>query len=373
MFENFVSLGSNCEVAASLNKYGLRSMAGPFDWCVSSFEGVIASLENDFADFMNYENLIVVKENGGGDIFEDVKYKIRFTHDRVTLPENDYLKMREKYQKRTECLVKMIQKPTCFVRRVAGRSELKFIAEQEKRICSIVQKYNKKNDIIFVVPKCVYEQEPIEVGLKIFLVDITEPLGIFGRKEIRKGFDTNEELIKFCIDNYNQDKRKDNLIFNLQSELELADKENISETVSAKMLENYKNRILERNEKITQLNSRLARWERVINTDYSSIEYSGKIAIYGCGAIGRTLYNYMKNDFDIIEFIDKRPRQEKYDGVPVSSIEHSISDMETLIIVVPSYDYEKIVLELAERFTFRPNTIKIEEFLVKGKVLDPYF
>ena len=56
MFQYFISLGCNCKVASSLGKYGLRSAAGPFDWCISySLKGIMEVIENEFADFMDAE------------------------------------------------------------------------------------------------------------------------------------------------------------------------------------------------------------------------------------------------------------------------------------------------------------------------------
>ena len=62
MFENFISLGGMCTVAAALSKNGLRSTSGPFDWLISPLESVITLLENDFRDFIEKENLIIDKE-----------------------------------------------------------------------------------------------------------------------------------------------------------------------------------------------------------------------------------------------------------------------------------------------------------------------
>lgn len=45
----------------------------------------------------------------------------------------------------------------------------------------------------------------------------------------------------------------------------------------------------------------------------------------------------------------------------------------TDIIIVPSYDYDKIELDLIENFSFSPKIISIEQFLAKGKIIDPYF
>lgn len=51
MFDNFISLGWKCKVAASIEKYGLRSCSGPFDWCVTEFKGVIETIDSNFSGF----------------------------------------------------------------------------------------------------------------------------------------------------------------------------------------------------------------------------------------------------------------------------------------------------------------------------------
>ena len=122
-----------------------------------------------------------------------------------------------------------------------------------------------------------------------------------------------------------------------------------------------------------RLENRLAKWEKILNTDYSCIHHAGKIAIYGCDTIGKTLYNQMKKQYTIIEFIDRRPRRDKYDGIPVNMIENTISDENTLIIVIPSHDIDAIKLELRLKLKFSPKILSVEEFLAKMKVKDPYF
>lgn len=51
MFANYISLGGECFIAASMAKYGLRSFSGPFDWCISPpfIEGVIPLLRDRFS------------------------------------------------------------------------------------------------------------------------------------------------------------------------------------------------------------------------------------------------------------------------------------------------------------------------------------
>lgn len=68
MFENFISLGYYCGVAASMSKLGIRSCSGPFDWYISEFQGVLECIENDFGDFLDVNNLEVVSN---GTAFED--------------------------------------------------------------------------------------------------------------------------------------------------------------------------------------------------------------------------------------------------------------------------------------------------------------
>lgn len=366
MFENFISLGERCLTAAALSKYGLRSTSGPFDWCFSSLEGVLALLENDFENFMDESNLIVDEENHR--TFHDKKYKITYNHDIKVSLENDYAEIKEKYQRRIRRFRIMIQKPTCFVRVVPWVNELAFIEKEESRILAAVKKYHKESDIIFVVPNYVYEYNPIQTWSKLFIVDSTIEGFNLGREEGRSFFDTNRELIDFCIQNYNPEKRKDNLIFDLRAELRYAwaNKDTCHEMGLKKNLVEYERQNIE-------LKSRLERWMRVVNTNYASIHYSGKLAIYGCGAIGKTLYNYMKNNFEIIEFIDKAPRCDVYNDVPVNTVENAISDSDTLIIIVPTYDYDKIKANLAEAFGFNPRIIRLESFLEKGEIIDPNF
>lgn len=369
MFENFISLGGDCHIAAALSKHGLRSASGPFDWCTSSFEGVLRLLENDFIDFLDYQNLRV--DMGLPKCFDDTKYHINYNHEIKDSLENDYTEIKEKYQRRIERFRIMTQEPTCFVRGIRLVRELLELVGAEERIFNAIKR-EQGNEIIFVVPRYIYEQSPIESGFKIFLVDDFVSGFDLGREESRSFFDSNPELLDYCINNYRTEKRKDNLIFDLKHELSVEREKNVN-TAAEKEICRLKKQIVKHSTINLQLNMRLAKWEKVVNTDYASIDYSGKIAIYGCGAIGRTLYNYMKREFDVIEFIDRNPRQDWYDGVPVNTIEGSISDENTLIIIVPTYDYDIIELQLKNGLGFSPQIQSMEIFLAEAKILDPNF
>ncbi len=61
--ELFISLGVRCDTADFLRQKNLRKTAYPFDWMQMSDFNVISNLiENHFADYIERENLVFVKE-----------------------------------------------------------------------------------------------------------------------------------------------------------------------------------------------------------------------------------------------------------------------------------------------------------------------
>ena len=63
MYNNIISIGFNCAIAASLRRYGLRNRTYPFDWGVSTMEGVLTAVKEKFADFLD-ESWIMEIEDG---------------------------------------------------------------------------------------------------------------------------------------------------------------------------------------------------------------------------------------------------------------------------------------------------------------------
>lgn len=359
MFENYISLGSNCNTALALSKLGLRTCKGPFDWQTSSFEGIITLLENDFKDFLKYENLVICKDNQK--TFDDIKHKINYNHDIKTNLQDDYNSIFEDYQKRIDKFRKMVKKPTCFIRICWQADELSFIKKNENRINKAIA-FNPDNEIIFVVPRFIYNRNPINIKRKIFIID-RELTGFeLGRDEGSCIFDVNNDLIEYLISNYDEQKRKDNLILALQSELEIA-KRPFKESAVIEQLK----------KEIKQLNYRLIRLTNVANADYSKVIYTEKISIYGFADIGKILYKNIKNYTNIIEFIDRSPREDFYDNIPVVKPENIKKDKDITIIVVPTYDYDSIVDDLTSNLGFTPKAIKLEEFLSTGKILGSNF
>ena len=371
MFDNYISLGARCYVAHCMSKHGLRSFSGPFDWCTSDFfEGVIPLLETDFKEFMLYKNL-KVSEEYGEKVFDDLKYKINYPHDVKKSLKEDYDGIYEKYQRRIERFRAEIRNPTCFIRGVKSIEELISIQENGERITQVIKKH-PNNEIVFIIPNFVYESYPIKLNFRYFVVDAVNYF--YDREKDRSIFDSNAELIDFLEGNYDSDKRKDNLIVDLKAELNIA-KQRATEITYYNENKGLKEQINNLVKSKQEVDSRNLRWMKLLNTDFDSIVFPKKISIYGCGAIGKIFYQRVKGYCRVESFIDKSPRQEYYDNVPVLTIEDSMrgADKETTIVIIPSYDYDAIVENITNAYGFIPKMIKLEEFLLQGRIIDPNF
>ncbi len=63
----YISLGNTCAIAYQLNKYGLRSLPFPFDWCKINIKQLNNVLSNNFN---NYDNLNVIKFSNSHKLFD---------------------------------------------------------------------------------------------------------------------------------------------------------------------------------------------------------------------------------------------------------------------------------------------------------------
>ena len=123
--EYFVSLGSDCSVALYLRDKGLRTIAFPFDWCVTSMESVLQMIENDFEDFLLETNLVFLQPatrkmvNDEKDtILEDwitpcycKKYHMLIPHDFSARGKEDLSQVKDKYQKRIARMIELLKDP----------------------------------------------------------------------------------------------------------------------------------------------------------------------------------------------------------------------------------------------------------------------
>ncbi len=86
------------------------------------------------------------------------------------------------------------------------------------------------------------------------------------------------------------------------------------------------------------------------------------VVIYGAGDIGRLLADRICNQVDIKCFLDQKPYESNYHGVPILKPSEYEYDEKSLIVVVPSYDYDRIVLNLKKLYGQKVKCISVGNF-----------
>ncbi|WP_309384263.1 DUF1796 family putative cysteine peptidase [Cerasicoccus frondis] len=123
----YIPIGIDCEISEFLRRKNLRKEALPFDWNVTPIESAFSLLENRFSDFLNPENLVYLppterllfEEEGQDvkaerDIITPVvcrKYGMLFPHDFSAAGVNDLEKVRDKYARRIQRLLELLDSP----------------------------------------------------------------------------------------------------------------------------------------------------------------------------------------------------------------------------------------------------------------------
>ena len=306
VFDNYISLGYYCGVAASMSKIGIRSTSGPFDWYISGvFKGVVSCLENDFSDFLCKDNIEVTD---AGMSLTNTKYFFQMGHEIRNSFEEEYESINEKYMRRIKCFREQIKQKTCFIRTVYNVEELKYILENQEFINDIIKRFNIDNEIIYIVTKSIFGGDR-EESYPFYLVDSYEARN---RKELRGLFEQNIKLCKFCIDNYDETHRYKNMVFDLQKE-------------------------------ICGLEYRYDLMDKIDRMDMKKIKLADRIVIYGAGRIGKYFYNKVKDTRKVLLFIDKSPKEKFYDGIPVIAYGNPLDiQLETPVVVSACYEYEEI-------------------------------
>lgn len=328
MFENFISLGWFCGTAASMSKYGIRSCSGPFDWYFSNFSGVLACMENDFADFLDKNNLVLL--DGSPKEFLDTKYGFHYNHEVTSCFEEDYDSIYDKYARRVKKFKKMIRQKTCFIRAVKDSAELKYIQDNHHMIEKNIKKTNPESEIIYVVSDKEVTCEDLEFPFFVVnsIYDGTS------RNGLRSLFDKNIELQQFCIKNYDVNMRYRNLYFDLQDE----------------------------NHRIEPM---AAKYELLMHIDDINLTQQivfSEIIIYGAGIVGKYLYQKVKGICRVRCFVDKHVREISYEGVPIIAYGDFIKQENVsipIIVTVYSYNDVRAMLIIAGK----SNIISVEEFL----------
>lgn len=124
-----------------------------------------------------------------------------------------------------------------------------------------------------------------------------------------------------------------------------------------------------RDDMFSIIESRCGRWEIMESTDLSTLKYPDKISIYGFGAVGREFFQKISSYCTVEQFIDRQPQCESYEGVSIRTIPYADVHADTVILVIPTYDFEKIVEEIRETHPEIPrrNILKFEDFVGEGK------
>lgn len=317
MFANFISLGSACQTASSMSKYGLRSWSGPFDWLVTdSLKWVLYFIENDFKDFLEKENL--ERFNDRPRAFQDKKSGFEFLHDYESPFETKYDELKQKYQKRIDKFMQETIKPTCFLRTVISSDEIKYISQNHKYIKAVIEKKNDQNEIIFLIRK------DVEINVEIPFRHYVMPGKWNGGPEaiLRNWFDDADEFLSYCFRNYDIISLVRNIEFGRNRE--------------------------ERINNITQI--RYKTLLKLIDYDFDNLHLPNNIIIYGAGNIGKIFYDRIKEKCRVQCFVDKSKADDYIDGIPIKRLEEVVCDENPSFIVTAAYDFEDISKNIRARY-----------------------
>ncbi|MEQ9901004.1 DUF1796 family putative cysteine peptidase [Pectobacterium punjabense] len=110
-YDIIYSIGRDCACSEYLNKNGLRISSGPFDWLTNAnFEERFKLLLNDFKDFLNPEDFIILKKDplvlndNNCDYYENKNTNFYFYHDfPINIDFSDsFNDVKEKYLRRID-------------------------------------------------------------------------------------------------------------------------------------------------------------------------------------------------------------------------------------------------------------------------------
>lgn len=354
MFDSFISLGWYCGTASAMSRHGLRKMSSPFDWCFSDLYGVIHFLETDFDDFMAEENIQVLCDRPKE--IKDIKWGIHFNHEIKENYENERVEIVEKYARRIKKLKEEFSRRTvCFIRAVRNQDEIKWIVNNARYIETVIKK-NKGNNIIFLIPH--YMSVPSEFPFDKYILQLNVYQGNC-RTAMRDMFDSVQEFVEYCKENYPANELANNKIFDLEKECRfwrnragfLVEKNAVKQIDGA-----YKS--------LQTAESRFQRLLSVVKYEYNNRVFPDKIIIYGAGDIGKLFCDKIREHTQVECFIDKAPCQNEYDGIKIYKPECYLPQDDVVVVVIPTYDFEKIKEQLKSIWNENISIIAIEEFLM---------
>ena len=208
-YELIYSLGHDCACTIYLNKFGLRSYAGPFDWINTpsavdaDFQTKIMCILNDFNDFLNPMDFQFLPKNPTMfndercDYYENIKTGFWFFHDfPVDVPFDDsFPKVKESYQKRISRFYKEIKKNN---RILFIWFSYHFISDNKLLIdlCNkVCKKFDKQIDFLFIEHN---ESLPLGKSKKTVISPNITKYSLYTRKWDLKGKLTTLGQEEYC-------------------------------------------------------------------------------------------------------------------------------------------------------------------------------
>lgn len=132
-YDETVSLGSACQSAWQLEVNEVRKWAYPFDWLVTSFDGLVAFIMNRGEGFLERDNLEVVEVLKGDSLsflhVVDRKYDFHSIHDFFFPDMYNYDKVKDKYERRIQRFFALLEsdRKILFVRTQISRNEATYL------------------------------------------------------------------------------------------------------------------------------------------------------------------------------------------------------------------------------------------------------
>lgn len=333
VFENFVSLGAKCPVAASMAKFGLRSWSGVFDWLITDdFQWVLYYIENDFAGFFEKENLERYSDDPTK--FREKTSGFLFIHEN-DLFEQAYEKIKEKYEKRIAMFLSETQKSTCFLRAVGSKDEMEYIKSNYEYINKVIKKNQENNQIVFLIEKGL---EVDEFPFRFY--EMNSNMSGTTRLTLRSFFDGCPEFAEFCLRHFSYEKVVKNIIFDNEME-------SLFYTMD---LQWYKMLI-----KISEID-----WGKVLLPE--------KIIIYGAGKVGKVLCEKVKGKCEVVAFVDEHEAEADWEGIPIYNLRDVKCDKTIPYMVTPVHDYENICREI-KAYNAEAVVVSLEEWTEKNGLL----
>ncbi|MEK1310394.1 hypothetical protein HCY59_09550 [Limosilactobacillus fermentum] len=210
-YKNYISLGYFCNVASDLEELGLRNTSSPFDWNISLFEGVIKAIDNEFDEFMMYDNIVQSEKYRQN--YYDPKYKMWFFHDfnKYEPLKKQYSKVKEKYDRRILRFLNNINEPTLFFRYIFNEpgfeSELNWIEKNYAYIEKVIKKHNTKNRIIYIGDELTHSDIVSIFNVQKDKDDLVSRHPIINNIELKKIIDN--ESVEGQLDNIKRFRNKE--------------------------------------------------------------------------------------------------------------------------------------------------------------------